>query len=682
MVAPLPIRSAGMLTQAQQMPTMTRQTAIGAGEIAGDLRHSQAGQPLKSAAPLAQQEVAITAQDLAAAPVVTNEGAVGKTLGFVDGISSRFFQGDMMLFMGSAVIGLVLSPVTLVGKIIGNDNVATFAARMSRWIAAPREEIMHTSLSEGASALAERSSKLVGGRFGEQHVAARGLAQAAQGLGRAEAAMGRGMQVVFNGAASSVGSVAQNSGVRGWMLNRAALRAAEQRGGLGMMVAKFENVLNAHAGDIGHALAHDGMPIREPVGRAFRAAGAPEIAMTAAQHLNVLQAGLKTLKDAAAGVGGITAEMTRDAMRSMNGAADALSTIHKKTEGMAAKRGLSAVSKELGLLEKVAANAGRALCREQTLTNIPAALREMPQRLGKASMFNAAMNTAITVGTVAQGYNAAMTIGAQWGALRQMCADLEGKKSVSTMHVLMGDVPPLVAAVRNQLLLKEALPKLGLEGLSAALNVQMLRGKLNHMLALPMFMAPALASMFLVQDTEVLKNYAMLKRAQDAKIPIHPSAYASLIISASPEIAKNLEAQKDANGLMAALSKEYADAKMAPQEVLKEIGNGKLNERATRLQAEMEAKGRKPGELSPEAKAEMEAAKANDNAAQMQQPGIANNGKQIVGRHTAQLANKAQAAAAQPTMPVIKGMTPNPVVSGPQQVEAVRMPGVAMPGVA
>ncbi len=632
----------------------------------------------------------ITAEDMAAVVAQPETpGLFGRIMGGISSITEPFFMLDIYTMMGAGIASFVLAPVGFLGRITGNQALQSFGEKFTNVVRTPLAVANATTLGDGVSGALRNTAK----QLGEGRVAD-ALRSAATPLEGMEANAGRGLRFVADTVSTQMGNVVKQGPQLERMAARQAMKASVARGGLAELLKHVEGLLGAHA--------IVGNPDMQKRGADFAVqAGEADVKMNAAGHMGVIRKSVAALNNIV-GNGG-TAPGIADAskhMEALKESAHALKAVHAGTNNADVKEGVRAIRGVAAQLEKQVTSMVRHTNSAALLRDIPGAVRALPQTLGKTTLYTAGFNTAIATNMAVRTTGTVADVRGQLRALREMCTDMEGKKvPVSNMHALFGDVPEPVKAARNEIW-KQLGPQAIIEAVSGGVDVGMLTGRIPKMFLFPMIAAQmggmAIQSIF-AKPASIAKDYAFLRKAYDAGADIHPSAYAALLVSASPEIGKlGLD-----NMLVQEVAKECLAERLSPAAVLQESTNGKLAERAARLQDKLAAQGHKPGDKTPEAAAadavataeKKHAVTANDtkagehanqnHASAPQGAATPATAQPVVGKFTQHVVGqKAAELAGPPVMPQIAGMTPSPLVNTPHHVAAVNVPYMPVAGVA
>ncbi|MEQ1789524.1 MAG: hypothetical protein ABL857_03675 [Rickettsiales bacterium] len=191
-------------------------------------------------------------------------------------------------------------------------------------------------------------------------------------------------------------------------------------------------------------------------------------------------------------------------------------------------------------------------------------LSELPKVIGKTPVLQAGMNVAF-IGTSAMAmFGVATNFKQNIASLKEIYHDVTGKK-VSTIAILTGDVPALVAEERSKMMKKFAIS----EATGAASLGLMVMSALRGKVGMGAFLAPMAVDMGVgaLMDEPVSPYYASMKKAHATGQKIPVEAYTELVGKVSPALKKRgAETSKFAQ----ALGEQYAKEQTPLATVLNE----------------------------------------------------------------------------------------------------------------
>ncbi len=299
--------------------------------------------------------------------------------------------------------------------------------------------------------------------------------------------------------------------------------------------------------------------------------------------------------------------------------ADGLKLAEHEKDALKAAKGI------IKTASKAATSQGNAV----SLGNIGAVVKELPQGIAKSAVIPGVMNTAF-IGMSAVGmYSVAKGFSQNLDSLKEMYADITGKK-VSTIGILTGSVPKPIAEARTKLMENFGVSELtGLAGLAVSV-IMASRGKLGLVGAV----APALAGTAagaIIGDS-ALSYYSGMKAAYAAGQKLSTDDYALLIGKASSDLKLRGE---DKGAFAKKLAGMYANENISPQQVMQEVSNGDLKKRIELLIKENEA-AKNAAPVAPVAEVPQKS-----HVAALQEgytkPDITKKEQPVIGDHTSKL---------------------------------------------
>lgn len=260
----------------------------------------------------------------------------------------------------------------------------------------------------------------------------------------------------------------------------------------------------------------------------------------------------------------------------------------------------------------------------QAFQNPAEAIRNAPSKLGEVSIKNAALKGAVVTGLALQVTSTAKGIGDKVHTLKQLYCDMTGETKISTRKLMFSKkMPPVIKEARSHIF-KEYGPGVVLNFVSTLASYTFLKN--NNMKAMMgSFALSGISSMHnaRVQGFGILPLYDVLSK----KPQIQDVEYAALISAAS----KDAQAAGGAESpLVQALAVDYAQEGVRPADILREIENGKFDERALRKVEEHKA-------AQHNAAAAVAAGEGMRPQAFAQQQDAVMPGRDVMGLHTQRL---------------------------------------------
>ncbi len=490
-------------------------------------------------------------------------GFITRALDRLNGLGSGFFMYDFFVAMGlAAAVGGVGKGLSWVGEKTGVKalgSVGGWFGRRSDNLQAPRKYMEGITLDKSLSRTTESLHGKTAQWFGEESAVAQGMGRVAEEAQKAQASINSATGTVFRRATTAMGNVVERvdapmHGMAGFRQRRAVKHHVSLRDEL----QKAKAVLQKH-----EAALRGGAKSAE--------AGA---------HMDVVRKGFDALHGMMQEVP--TAEMAQKAESLLAQVRDSYAELHKLHKDEETLKGArKEVNKALGRLHKPMARLSENAQKSAFWQDVPGAIRNLPKSMGKMDLHQAAFNSAITVGTLAEGAHTAFAIKHDFHILKRMIAVVEGKKEseISTLHALVGDVPPVIREARHHFFGKHG-PEAIAETLAAGLNLTLMKKGGAGMAAMSGLMLAPMAGQALADKSPMLEMYDALDKLQAAGRPLNAAMYAEFVAT-SYKKAQDLGMH---NRLVQALGKEYEGVKASAGDILKDIASGKIDERAAALE--------------------------------------------------------------------------------------------------
>lgn len=297
-------------------------------------------------------------------------------------------------------------------------------------------------------------------------------------------------------------------------------------------------------------------------------------------------------------------------------AAKAVSKEAAKASEKASKAFSKPLAKATKSLGKAASHVGSA----EHWGNVEKGMRAVPDKLSKMDTGHVLMNSAFAAGSAVSMASDLRTFGQKIAALKIMYHDLTGQ-NISTFGLLVGKVPPVIAAARSKLrktlVIKEATDAISVGISLRELSNRHFSGSAKAMIG---FMAAGMigsTAESMLGDTSI-QVYQAMKTSFDGQ-PKSQDYYAEYIGEISTDLKKRGGASSK---FTQAVAKQYADEHATPEQILREINSGALNKRIDALIAAA------PQPEHPADKAKQE--------------------RTVMGKHTEKVMNKAAVQSQQP----------------------------------
>ncbi len=561
---------------------------------------------------------------------VLNEkpGIINRVIDKFSGLGSAFFMYDFAALMGlGAITGGIFKGLNKVSersgiKAIG--SVGNWFGRRHEGLKAQSEFIHNTSISEGLSktstALKEKTVRV----FGEESMAARGMAQVAEGAEQAQAGLNRGAGWAVGKASTALGGVATKFGPERDALSALhTSRAARHMERIGEHLKAAQTALAQHGEGLATDVMHQEMNLPLRTQSTFVAEGAKEgVSRTAAEHMANLRGNFTEMEKLLASTPSPeNARRATQLLSEVRGDLSAVRTLHAHVDNTAMKQGASELGQALKKMERPLAGLAGNLEKAKGWRSMPETLAKLPQTLGKTSMHKGMMAGAIGATTLASGAHTAFGVKHDFHVLKTMVEAVEGKK-VSTMHVLAGDIPPMLKEARHHFFGRHK-PEVIAEAIAGVANLAFLKSNASmatHALTMAGLMGAPMLGQALADQNPTIMMYEAMVKLQNAGQALTPDMYAEFVHSLV-EDPKTMDLGKHRPQARDQLFAEYAATNTSVDQVLRDVHSGAMEQRVSELEQQLAASA----------------------ATQEKQP---------VGQHTAKvLQNRAQTAV-QSTAPV------------------------------
>jgi hypothetical protein len=212
-----------------------------------------------------------------------------------------------------------------------------------------------------------------------------------------------------------------------------------------------------------------------------------------------------------------------------------------------------------------------------SMKDVSGTIRAIPGKLGKMDLGHTVMNGSFVAMSGISMATDARSFTKNLATLKQMYHDLTGKEA-STVGVLFGSVPKVVAEARSHLL-KNILIHEGTDVAGVLVNLKgLLNPAFGGLKAMAAFMLPQFASQGadMLMGESVLPTYQALKQSFDPKQKMPVEYYQAFLGAMSSELKKH---GGENSAFTKAVAEQYAKAQAAPQQMLKDIESGALTKR-------------------------------------------------------------------------------------------------------
>lgn len=491
-------------------------------------------------------------------------GFITRSLDKLNSLFGGYLMFDFAVAMGlGAVTGGIGKGLSWVGEKTGVKalgSVGGWFGRRSDNLQAPRKYMEDIHVDKGLSRVSSDLHEKTAQWFGAESAVAKGMGQVAEGAEKAQGAINRTTGTVFRTATTTLGNAVERvdapmHGMAGFRQRRAERHHTTLRGRLD----EANKVLEKHEA----SLRGGAKPVEAGV------------------HVDAIRKGFDELHGMMQSPVP-TAETAQKAESLLARVRDSYATLHTlHAEDKTLKVARKEVNKALSGLHKPMAGLSRNAEKAAFWQDVPGAIRKLPESMGKLDLHQAAFNSAITVGTLAEGAHTAFGIKHDFHILKRMIAAVEGKKEseISTLHALTGSVPPVIQEARHHFFGKHG-PEAIAETLAAGFNLTLMKKGGAGMASMAGLMLAPMAGQALADKSPMLEMYDALEKLQAAGKPLNAPMYAEFITTSY----KKAEELGMRNRLVQALGKEYEEAKASAGDILKDIASGKIDERAAALE--------------------------------------------------------------------------------------------------
>jgi len=553
-------------------------------------------------------------------------GIVTRLMDGLSRLGNIIFMYDFIALTG---LGFVTGMFSTGLNKIGLTGVGGWFSRRQESLQRQSAFLENTEISAALSKTTEAMHGTAAQAFGEESAVARGMGSVAKGAASAEGAINRNVGMVFGRASSGLGSVARSfePQLHGLAAFRQSL-AEKHFARLGDPLKAAQAALTSHGDKLAvNRFNEEGKVLKATSTYLPNAKATEGATRTAAEHMENLRGNftqleelLKTTPDVA------SAPQASKLLSEIRGDYAAVRTIHAENAEM--KAGLKEVGAALKKMQKpvtrMVSNVGKA----ESWRMLPETLKALPKNMAKTDMRHGMFAGMIGAQTLASAAHTGFGAKHEFRVLKSMVEAVEGKK-VSTMHVLMGDIPPMLTEARHHYFAKFK-PEVIAEAVAGVANLAFLKKGVGAMAMLPVVAAPIIGHA-LADQNPTIQMYEALAKLQSAGKNLTPEMYAQFVHSLV-EDPKTLDMSKYRPEARERLFADYAKANTPIDQLLRDAADGSMMKRAAELEQQLNAEE-----------------KAAPTATE----------KPVMGQHTAKVmkgreggvAASAQPAASEPTAP-------------------------------
>lgn len=244
------------------------------------------------------------------------------------------------------------------------------------------------------------------------------------------------------------------------------------------------------------------------------------------------------------------------------------------TKGAVDKKTMSVLQKGMKQVEAAGGAFNQRSGLADKVRDLPGTIKGAPKALANANLTNVALKGAVVTGTTLQVTSTARGIAEKVHSLKQMYCDMTGETKISTRKLLTSkEMPALIKEARGHIM-KEYGPRVLLN----FANTIATYGFMKNSSKSTMLVSGGLMALTQLHTAKV-QNYSLLPmyEALNQQPEIQDVQYAAFISAASQDAAK---AGGVESALVQALAVDYAKEGARPADILKEIENGRFDERA------------------------------------------------------------------------------------------------------
>lgn len=521
--------------------------------------------------------------DANAAVLNEKPGFITKTLDGLSNLGNKFFMYDFLVLSG---VGMLTGGFSkLFGK-LGEwtkwnplNSVGNWFGRRQAGLTAQQEFIQNTKVSESLSKTAEAIHGTAGEWFGQESSVARSMENVVKGATKAEDTINQHVDVVFGKAGTAMGSVARKfdaplQGMAAFRQRRAEKLFPTLTEKLGNIVSAFEK----HATTLGADAMKDGQVLKA------KALGS-DISLTAAEHMQNITRKLGELSNLTQTMPDVAnSKQVQTLFQEIRNDYNAVQALH--TDNAAMKTACKEVRNALKSAEKPLNKVAKNVENSSFWKNLPETMENMPQSLKDMDLRHGVMTAAIGAGTLAEGAHTAFAIKHDYHLLKSMVEAVEGKEA-SILHVLTGDIPPVLKEARHHFFAKHG-PETIFETIAAGFNLSFLKKSGGGGMAMVGLMAAPIAGNALADQNPTLQLYETLEKLQHEGTALSADMYAEFVHAAA-EDTHTLDLGKFNPLTRSRLFSDYAKENITPNELLKEIDSGKMVKRAETIEEQVKA---------------------------------------------------------------------------------------------
>lgn len=557
-------------------------------------------------------------------------GFLTRVMDRISSLGSMFFAYDFVALMGlGAVTGGIAAGFSKIAGWTNSETVGKVGGwfgRRSEGLKGQRKALKRITISEGVAKTGEALHNTTGRVFGEESAITRGMGSVAEGAEKAQSGLNRGFGFVGKKISNALGGVVSSFDPEiQAMAERNELRAQRHFSRLSEHLQKAETLLGTH----GDQLAAD---VLNGEGQVLRANSSfvpstPNVKegmrRTAAEHMGNIRSNFAEVQQLLSS-GTPSAEQAQRAqtlMAEMRGDLGAVRALKAEVGETALKEAAGELSSALGKMHRPLSGVVGRLEKAENWRSLPESIANLPRSFGNTDMHHAMFSGAILAGMGAEAAHTAFGVKHDFHMLKTMVEAVEGKK-VSTMHVLMGDIPQCLHEARSHFFGTHR-PEVIAEAVAGVANLAFLKKGAGMAAMFPVIAAPMVGKA-LADTNPTIRMYEAITRLQNESKPVTPAMYAEFVhaLVEKPEV---LDMNAHRPESRERLFTEYAEKNTPIDQVLKDIHTGAFEQRAKDMDKEQ--------------------AVQEANAAVQQS-------KPVVGKHTENLANQRVGTSRNHTQPV------------------------------
>ncbi len=574
------------ITPTQPLPSHAartmRQAASHAGSAAADLQTAA-----KSA--VGAGIIPGTPEHRRAEHAQAHEDVMGEKPGFATRMLDRLSSigGMALIYDFAALMGLSAVTGALSKGLdkVGMTKASGWFERRSKSLQGQRKFLETTEVHEGLTKTAEAVHARTVRAFGEESMLARGMGGVAEGAAVAQRTLNEGAAFVGEKTGTALGGLAEM--VRPELDAVAALhgsRAARHFTKIGTQMDAASAALATHGEALAKVrLGKESKPMQ--AASSFVTGDAESGALrTAEDHIANIRTNFAELKNTLAAVP--TAEGAQRAtalLAEVRGDMSAVRTLHAGDAAL--KQAGKEVGGALAKLERPLGAMAGNLQKASRWASMPDTLKNLPEALGKTDLHQALFAGTIGAQTLAETAHTGFSVKHDLHVLKAMVEAVEGKPA-TTLHVLTGDIPPMLKEARHHFFGKHK-PEVIAEAIGGMAALAFLKKAVNPF-SLPLMagMAAPQVGRMLADQNQAIAMYEGMTNVQNAGQNLTPDVYAGFV-HALVEDTNTLDLSKYRPEARDKLFTEYAQKNTSVDQVLRDMGNGAMESRIKELEASL-----------------------------------------------------------------------------------------------